>query len=57
MKNKIYFYIGLFLLADAIASLYWGVSCLDSCFNNSPIGEFVRIVRAGIGAYLVARNK
>ena len=45
--------IGLFLLFDGVLSLYFGNSCLFSCFNNSPVGNIVRWVRLIIGLYLI----
>ena len=53
MHRSILFIIGLFLLVDGVLSVYFGNACLYSCYNNSPIGNIVRIIRAAVGFYLI----
>ena len=45
--------IGSFLLLDGLLSVYFGNSCLYRCYNNSHVGNIVRIIRAAIGFYLI----
>lgn len=57
-KNKqeystILIILGAFLIADGLLSLYWGIKCLESCFNNSDIGNIIRILRALTGLALI----
>jgi hypothetical protein len=46
-------------MIDAVLSLYWGNFKLDyfinsfGTFNNSVLGNIVRMVRGGIGLYLI----
>jgi hypothetical protein len=57
MEKKLLFWFGVFLLADGILSWYFGNSCLNSCANNNLLGNAVRGLRAGIGFYLIYKNR
>jgi hypothetical protein len=45
--------IGIFLILDGVLSLHYGKFCLNSCMNNSDIGNLVRYIRTIIGGVLV----
>ena len=62
MKNKLFFWFGVFLLADSIWSLYVGnfhyqefISNFSS-MSNSVLGNLVRLIRGGIGIILILKS-
>jgi len=52
-KKLIINLIGWFLILDGLLSIYFGSTCLNSCANNNTFGNFIRLVMAGIGLYLL----
>ena len=54
---KLLFWIGIFLLADGLLSVYYGNNCLNVCPVNSDFGNMVRYIRAAIGGILIYHNK
>lgn len=62
-KQKLFFWMGIFLVIDAVLSLYWGNFQLQrfidgfGTMNNSFLGNLVRIVRLIIGGTLVFYNR
>jgi len=57
MNKRILFWIGIFLLLDGLLSIYFGNKCLISCSNNSDFGNYIRLIRAGIGGFLIYKNR
>lgn len=55
--KKLFFWIGLALIADGFLSIIWGKSCSDMCFNNQMLGQYVRIIRIIMGGALVYFNR
>ena len=55
IKEKIMFGIGIFLVLDGILSLIWAAP--DDCMNNTPVGNFIRVIRALIGIYLIYKSR
>jgi len=55
MTNKLLRNIGILLILDGLLSIWWSLP--DECLNNSTIGQIVRLIRAGIGGYLVYKFK
>jgi len=51
--RKILLLTGIFLVLDGVLSIYFGHKCLNSCTNNNLFGDFVRIIRALVGGYLI----
>jgi hypothetical protein len=55
--RKLYLRIGTFLIADALLSIIWGLNCSDMCFNNSNLGNWIRLVRGICGGVLIYYNR
>lgn len=62
-KKKIIFWIllgtGIFLLLDGVLSIWFGMECLNNCYNNNNFGNIVRVVRTlgGAAILVIAFNK